>query len=342
MLLEKLCNADGVSGNEGVVRNIIKEEIAPYADEIVVDSMGNLMALKKGEVSGKTIMLSCHMDEVGFIISGITKDGYLKFMSVGGIDARVMISKRVRVGRDKIKGIIGIKAIHLTTRAERSKVPKEEDLYIDIGAKDEEEAKLYVKLGDYAAFDTEFEILGKNAFKAKAVDDRAGCYILTELIKDKPLYDTWFCFCTQEEVGLRGARTAAFKIKPDIALVVEGTTCSDVPGAEEHEYATSMNKGAAISFMDRTTIVNKKFYEALYNFGKENNIPVQYKNMVSGGNDAGVIHLSQEGVLCASVSVPCRYIHSPATVASLSDVNAVLELCKSFMKNINKIIKGVI
>ena len=262
MLLEKLCNLDGVSGNEGAVRDFLKAEITPYADKIKVDSMGNLLAFKKGENSSKTVMISAHTDEVGFIVSGITKEGYLEFQTVGGIDTRVIISKKVRIG--KIKGIIGLKAIHLTTKSERENVPKVKDLYIDIGAKDEEDAKKYVKLGDYVAFDTEFEKLGEKVVKAKAIDDRVGCYILTELIKEPVKFDTWFCFCTQEEVGLRGARVAAAKINPDIALVIEATTCSDVKGSVEHAYVTKMHNGAAISFMDRSTIVNRDLYKWLY------------------------------------------------------------------------------
>lgn len=338
MLLEKLCNADGVSGDERSVRELIKKEIQDFADDIIIDSMGNMLVKKNGKKHNKTVMLSAHMDEVGFIISGINKEGYLEFKSVGGIDTRVIISKKVRIGKDKIKGIIGLKAVHLTTKSERDSVPKENELFIDIGAKDKEDAKKYVKLGDYAAFDSEYEQLGKSSIKAKAIDDRVGCYILTELIKEELEYDTWFCFCVQEEVGLRGARIAADRIKPDIALVVEGTTCCDVPKTKEHEAVTEMNGGAAISFMDRTTIADKKYCDWLYKLAKENNIKVQYKKMVSGGNDAGVIHLSGTGVKTASVSVPCRYIHSPASVASLNDIEAVKQLCIKFLENILEIL----
>ena len=338
MLLEKLCNQDGVSSNEGNIRSIIRAEIEPFADNLKTDSMGNLLAFKEGRKHDKTVMLSSHMDEVGFIISGITKEGYLEFKSVGGIDTRVIISKKVRIGKDKIKGIIGIKAIHLTTKSERETTPKEKDLFIDIGAKDEEDAKKYIKLGDFAAFDTEYEQLGKSSIKAKAIDDRVGCYIMCNLIKKDLEYDTWFCFCTQEEVGLRGARVLSEQINPDIALVIEATTCSDVPGAKAHEISTKLGGGAAISFMDRTTIVNKEFYTFLYELAKNNNIPVQYKTLIAGGNDAGAIHQSLGGVKTASVSVPCRYIHSPASIASLNDIDAVLSLCEKFLENINEII----
>lgn len=335
MLLEKLCNAFGVSGCETEVRDIIKEEIISYADEISVDSMGNLFAKKNGKSHDKTVMVSCHTDEVGFIISGITKEGYLEFKAVGGIDTRVIISKKVLIGKDKIKGIIGIKAVHLTTKSERESVPKVKDLYIDIGAKDEEDAKKYVNLGDYAVFDTKYEELGKTSIKAKAIDDRAGCYILSRLIKEvQPEYDTVFCFCTQEEVGLRGATIAAYKIQPDIALVVEATTCSESPDVNEHEHVTKLNGGAAVTFMDRTTIVDDDFSKWLYNTAKGNNIPVQYKTVVAGGNDAGIIHKTAEGIKTASVSVPCRYLHSPAGIASKKDIEATYNICKLFLEKI--------
>lgn len=336
MLLEKLCNLDGVSGNESAVRNFLKTQITPYADEITVDSMGNLLAFKKGKDSSKTVMLSAHTDEVGFIITKITKDGYLEFDAVGGIDTRVIISKKVRIGN--IKGVIGLKAIHLTKKKERESVPKVSELYIDIGAKDEEDAKKYVSLGDYVSFDTEFERLGEKSVKAKAIDDRVGCYILTDLIKKEVMFDTWFCFCTQEEVGLRGARVAAARINPDIALVIEATTCSDVKGSVSYAYVTEMHKGTAISFMDRTTIVNRNLYKWLYDLAVKNNIPVQYKTMVAGGNDAGIIHISNGGIPTMSVSVPCRYIHSPASIASLDDIDATKKLCECFLDNVHEII----
>lgn len=338
MFLEKLCNSDGVSGNETEVRELIKKEITPYADEVITDSMGNLLVKKYGKSSEKTVMLSCHMDEVGFIISGFTKEGYLEFKTVGGIDTRVILSKKVRIGKDKIKGIIGIKAIHLTKKSERESVPKVNELYIDIGAKDEEDAKKYVKLGDYASFDTKFEMYGESTIKAKAIDDRAGCYVLAELLKKDLKYDTWFCFCVQEEVGLRGAKITAARIKPDIALVIEATTAADVADSKEHEKVTIVGGGAAISFMDRRTIVPKELCTWLYDQGGKNDIKVQYKTMVAGGNDAGIIHITDGGIKTATVSVPCRYLHSPAGVASIDDINSVLKLSKMFIDKIDDII----
>lgn len=338
MYIEKLCNLDGVSGSEKCVRDYILSEIEPYADEVRIDSIGNLIAKRVGNSSEKRVMLSAHMDEVGFIVSGITEKGFLEFKTVGGIDTRVIISKKVRIGEKKVAGVIGMKAIHLQDKSERGKIPKVSSLYIDIGASDKEEAEKYIELGDYAAFDTEFEMLSQDIIKAKAIDDRCGCSILMEQIKQKPQYDTYFCFTAQEEVGLRGAKLAANAIKPNIALVVEATTCSDVYETDEKDYVTALGEGAAVSFADRTTIVNKKYYDRLINMAKSKGIRVQAKAAVAGGNDSGAIHLAVGGICCASVSLPCRYIHSPAGIASLSDYNAVSAVVRMFMDNIDEFI----
>lgn len=337
MLIKELCDLCGVSGNEGAVRNFIKEKIAAYADEITVDTIGNLIVLKKGDGT-KKVMVSCHTDEVGFIISGVNDNGFLEFKTVGGIDTRVIISKKVTVGEDKIPGVIGMKAVHLQKKSERETVPEVSSLYIDIGAKTKDEALSKVKLGDYVAFATCYEELSDDTFKAKAIDDRSGCAILMELIKKPVKYDTYFCFTTQEEVGLRGARLACHRIIPDIALVIEATTANDVYGCEEHEYVTSVGSGAVVTFMDRTTIVDKKLRTWLFETAKAEGIPVQYKRATAGGNDAGRIHLTGEGVKTASLSVPTRYIHSPAGIASKKDVLAVQNLAQLFLDRIDEVI----
>ena len=337
MFLEELTNLSGVSGNEREVRDFIISKISAYADSITVDSIGNVIALKKGNAN-KKIMLSAHMDEVGFIISEITDKGYLKFKTVGGIDTRTILAKRLVVGKNKVLGVIGMKAVHLQKKTEREEIPEIKDLFIDIGAKDKESAEKLVKLGDYAVFETEFEMLGENAVKAKAIDDRAGCAVLVEALKNSVKYDTYFCFTAQEEVGLRGARLAASRINPDIALIVEATSCSDVYGFEPHESVTKLGGGAAVTFMDRTTIVDDDLRKKLYNMAKQANIPVQYKCSTSGGNDAGRVHLTANGIKTASISVPCRYIHSAASVASLADINAVYDLAKLFLKKIDEVL----
>ncbi len=335
--LRELCDTDGVSGGEGAVREFIAGKIVPHADGIFTDTIGNLVAFKKGKSSEKKLMLSAHTDEVGFIISKITEKGFLEFKTVGGIDPRVIISKRVRIGKNKVNGVIAMKAVHLQSTSERSSVPKVRELYIDIGARSADEAKKKVSLGDYVAFVTEYEQIGSR-IKAKAIDDRAGCAILMDLIEQTPAYDTYFCFTTQEEVGLRGARLCAARIKPDAALVIEATTCSDTAGVEQHSAVTLLGGGAAISFADRTTIVPEDYCRALFELAAEHKIKVQYKAAVSGGNDAGAIHLAVGGIKTASVSVPARYIHSPASVADIGDIEAVRALAGAFLANADKII----
>ncbi|MCR4693298.1 MAG: M42 family metallopeptidase [Firmicutes bacterium] len=337
MLLKELTNLSGVSGNEKKVREFIISQISDYCDKIEIDSIGNIIALKKGK-QDKKVMLAAHMDEVGFIISDITDKGFLKFKTVGGIDTRTILAKRLKIGENEVLGVIGMKAVHLQKKSERDNVPEIRDLYIDIGAKDKESAEKLVKLGDYAVFDTEYEKLGENTVKAKAIDDRAGCAVLIELMKKPQKYDTYFCFTTQEEVGLRGARLAAYKIKPDISLVIEATSCSDVYGFEPYESVTKMGAGAAVTFMDRTTIVDDTLRKKIFEMGKATKIPVQYKSSTSGGNDAGRIHISGEGIRTAVISLPCRYIHSCASVASLTDFTAVKNLAELFLERIDEVL----
>lgn len=332
-LLKKLTEANGVSGDEGQVRDIIKEEILPYVDKVYIDGIGNLIAYKKGTSdNAKKLMLCAHMDEVGFIISGFSDDGMLKFKTVGGIDPRVMVSKRVVIGEDRHPGVLGIKAIHLQEAGERNKAVKVKQMYIDVGATSVEEAKKIVKLGDYATFDTTFSPIGENRVKAKALDDRVGCAVLMEILKETYACDIYACFTVQEEVGLRGAGVAAYHVAPDMALVIEGTTCSDVPGVDGHMYSTIMGEGPAISMMDGTSIIKSDMVNRLIELAKDNDISFQIKKGATGGNDAGRIHLSREGVKTAVISVPCRYIHSPVSVLDLDDLNNTVRLVKQFAK----------
>ena len=336
MLLERLCNEIGVSGDEGRIREIIKENILTYADECYTDILGNLIVYKKGRNSEKKIMLSAHMDEVGFIISKIPEKGYLRFKTVGGIDTRVILGKTV-VFANGVKGVIGIKAIHLLSEGELKTVPKINELYIDIGATSEEEAKKIISIGDYATFDTLYQEYGSGRIKAKAIDDRVGCYVLCEALKCDTEYDMYVCFTTQEEVGLRGSTVCAQRINPDVALVVEGTTCSDVFKTKEGCEVNICGGGVSLSFMDGRTITNNEHLKSLIAMAERNHIRHQLKKSISGGNDAGSIHLSSGGVVTASASVPCRYLHSPASIADIKDVDATIEFVKAYIREIGGI-----
>ena len=336
MYLKELTEIAGPSGNEEKVCDFIFDKVKDFCDEIAKDSIGNLICLKRGSgKNNKKVMVCAHMDEVGFIISRITSDGFLKFKSVGGIDPRVLVSKKVKVDEMGLSGVIGAKAIHLQKREERNNVIKETDLYIDIGAEDKEQAEKYVSVGDYVVFDSNYIEFGDGLIKAKALDDRVGCDILITLAKEKFDFDLYLVFTVQEEVGLRGARVAAERIKPDYAIVIEGTTCSDVYDTEEKDYSTILGGGAALSIIDRSTYYNKELTNAIFETAKKNMIPVQFKKTATGGNDAGAIHLSGTGVKTAAISVPARYIHSPSSVIDKSDYEAVKTLIHTFLREGN-------
>lgn len=334
MLLKELTDLNGVSGCEGDVRNFITSQIAPYADEVTVDSIGNLTAFKKGRRgSEKKIALCAHMDEVGFILSSITDDGYLKFKAVGGIDERILLSKRVTVGKNKIPGVIGIKAVHLRTAEERKSVIKLKDMYIDIGAKDKEEAEKYVNLGDYVAFDSDYTELGGGKIKAKAIDDRAGCAVLIECMKKDYDCDMYFCFTVQEETGLKGAQVASHRLGLDAAFIVEATTAADVPFSEEYQYSARLGAGPVVSVMDRGSIADKRLTKYLFDLAEENDIKYQLKQSTFGGNDARAFQTGGGSCAVASVSLPCRYIHSPVCVADSGDFDEMLRLMRRTAEN---------
>jgi endoglucanase len=270
------------------------------------------------------------MDEVGFIISGVTKEGNLRFKTVGGIDPRVLVGKRVTAGHNRISGVIGSKPPHLGGGKDAA-APKVKELYIDIGAKDDSDALKHISIGDYACFDSEFTPFGDRLIKGKALDDRIGCAVLLDLARGTYPHDVYFVFTVQEEVGCRGAATAAHRVAPDAAIVVEATTCADVPGTDEAGFSTKLRNGAAISVADRASYSDIGLRDALHRAAAENNISAQYKQTTLGGNDAGAVQLSGIGVRTAVISVPCRYIHSPSCVASLDDIDACRAILEKFL-----------
>lgn len=336
MLLKKLTQACGMPGNEGEIRDILIEEIRDYVDEIKTDRLGNLIAIKKGKEGFAKVMLAAHMDEVGLMVKSIDERGFIKFVVAGGMDERILVSKQVLVGKNKIPGVIGAKAIHLQEPEERNTPLKSKQLYIDIGVNSKEEAEKLVKRGDYIAFDSEYVEFGNNLVKAKALDDRAGCAVIIELLKED--YDVTLCvaFTVQEEIGLRGATVAAYNIYPDLSIVIEGTLCSDISKVPEASYITKLGDGPALSLMDSMTIFSKELNKRIYDTAAKNNIDIQYRLPSPGGNDAGAIHTTKEGIPCAALSVPCRYIHSPSSVMSKDDFEGCKKTIKLFLKGIKK------
>ena len=332
--LKALCALDGVSGDEDRVRDFIRRQAEPWAETVRTDALGNLIVHKRGrKPAGNKLLLCAHMDEVGLIVTRATEDGFLRFDFVGGVDRRVALGKPVVLGPNKIPGVIGMKAIHMLSAEERKKVPKTEALYLDIGAADKEEALSKVPLGTYGAFVGEPEELGDGLLKAKAIDDRVGCAILLELLKEDLPLDVTFAFTAQEEVGTRGAFGAAFSVTPEVALVLETTTAADLPGVEGARRVCAPGRGPVISYMDGGTIYDRSLFETLRRLAEERQIPWQVKEYIAGGNDARTIQRSKAGVRVAALSAAVRYLHAPASVGSLSDFEDMLKLTRAFLEH---------
>lgn len=331
--LEELCLLCAASGNEKAVREYICENIKHYADSIKIDPLGSVIAEKKGrKPSPKKLMISAHMDEVGLIITYINDDGTMQIAPVGGIDASVVIGRPVVVGDNNINGVIGAKPVHLLNSNKRKELPKFSELYLDIGAENKKQAEELVSLGTYVHFLPSFNRMGDSKVCSKALDDRIGCAIMLELIKEELPYDVTFAFLVQEEVGLRGAKAAAFSINPDIAIVLEATTAADISGANDDVKVCSLGNGPVVSFMDRSTIYDRELYNLAFAECKRMDIPCQTKTRIAGGNDSGAIHMSRGGVRTIAVSAPCRYLHSPSSVADLNDIQNCLKLTKAMIE----------
>ena len=253
---------------------------------------------------------------------------------MGGRDRRVVIGKKVRIGDKKVPGVVGLKAYHLVTAEEEKTVPKLDDMYIDIGAKDREAAEALVALGDLAAFESDAVEFGDGMLKAKAIDDRVGCAVMLRLIQQDLPMDCLFVFSAQEEVGTRGAFGAAFSVTPEIALVLEGTTAADLPGTAAHKRVAAPGKGPVLSFMDGGTAYDRELFELLRRLAQENGIPWQTKDYISGGNDASAIQRTKAGVRVAAVSAPVRYLHTPSSVASVRDFGHMYTLTRKFIEAI--------
>jgi endoglucanase len=272
------------------------------------------------------------MDEVGLMITRIEKNGLLGFRVVGGILDRLLPAKGVVIGQKRLPGVIAAPPVHLTKPEQRRQVLQIDQLAIDIGASSEDEARELVKIGDYAAFDTRFQVLsedGLRAVKGKAFDDRMGCAVASALVDGDYAVDLYVSFSTQEETGLRGAMVAAYRIGPDLAFALEGTVCDDIPRKEDVSPTTELGKGPAITLMDRSFVADRRLVHLLIEVAEANGLPYQFKQPGVGGTDAGAIHLSKAGLPAVAVSVPCRYIHTPVSMASLNDLDHTVALMRA-------------
>ena len=334
-LLKDLCSLGGIGGWEDEGRAYIKACSAPYSSDMRVDSLGTLIVYKKGKKTApNTLMLCAHMDEVGLIVRNITEDGYLKFECVGSIDHGILIGKKVRVGRKKLPGVIGVKAYHLGSEQEEKTPPKPESLYIDIGAKDKADAGQLVELGDPCVFDTPCELFGEGMFKAKAIDDRLNCALFLKLIQQELPMDVTFVFSVQEEVGVRGAYGPAFAEHPRYALVADCTTAADFPNVQPKNQVCKIGDGPVIPFMDGGAVVDRGLFERMRRVAIDNHIPWQTKHCASGATDSKAIQSVKSGVRVVVVSAPIRYLHAPSSVCCIDDFESMLKLVHCFIDDV--------
>ncbi|MDL2287224.1 M42 family peptidase [Eubacteriales bacterium OttesenSCG-928-G02] len=330
-LLQKLCNAFGPSGHEDKVREIIIEEIKSYATSYRIDSVGNLIAFKKGKKSpDKKILFSAHMDEVGFMATHITENGFIRFGAIGGIDKRVLSAERL-IFENGTKGVISSKAIHLKPLSERGLCLPINKMQIDIGSLSYNDTINYVNIGDVAVFNPNYSQFGDGYICSKAVDDRFGCMALCELIKKDLEFDAYFAFCVCEEVGCRGAKGVAFSEKADYVIVVEATTAGDIHGVSKPAAACVIGEGPVLSFMDGSTLYEQKLIREIKSLAEDHEINCQYKTTVAGGNDASVYQRSALAAKVIAVSLPTRYLHTASTVAAKSDITNTIMLLEKII-----------
>lgn len=333
--IKKLSLLCGTSGRETKIR----EHIISKIDEKCnwhTDALGNIIAFKKGKnTPSHKVMLDAHMDEVGVIVTHITGDGMLKFSPVGSIDTKVLLARQIVFDNGTL-GIVGIKPIHLSKGDEKTKIPDADSLYIDIGASSKEEAEKFIKIGDTGVFLSDFVEFGDNKIKGKALDDRVGCAVLLDMIDSELEYDAYFSFSVQEEIGLRGATTSAYGIDPDYAIVLETTTAADIIDVPEHKKVCKLGEGAAVSFMDRSTLYSKELFDTAFRIAGENGIRIQPKTVIAGGNNAGAIHKARAGIKTITINTPCRYLHSPSCVCDKNDIESVRKLAEALLTEFAK------
>ncbi len=333
-LLARLTEACAVSGDEEEVRKIVLEEVKPYADELAIDSLGNVLLTRKGKGKKRLrVMIAAHMDEVGFMLTHDEGKGIFRFGIVGGIDQRQLVGKPVLVGKKQIPGVIGAKPIHLTTAGEREKAIPIQALRIDVGPENGKK----IQVGDRATFATRFTRIG-DSIRAKALDDRLGVATLIELVKHAPAnIDLLAAFTVQEEIGLRGARVAAFSLAPDIAIALDSTPAMDIPSWDDEEnthYNTRLGAGPAIYLADRATLSDPRLIRFLVKTAEEENIPCQFRQPGGGGTDAGAMHKQRGGIPAISISVPGRYPHTAAGIIRIRDWENTLALVSAALRRI--------
>lgn len=340
-LMKELSQTPGISGFEEKIADIIERELKDSVDSIEKDSMGNLIATKKGEnKKAPKVMLASHMDEIGLMVKYIDDKGYIKFSKIGGINDQMLMNQTVTIHAEsgEYVGVIGSKPPHVTKPEEKNKVVSAEDMFIDIGAKDKEDAEKMIRVGDPITFNAWYEEFPNDLIMGKALDNRVGCYVMMEVLKRVDTRATVYGVGTvQEEVGLKGAKTSAFRLNPDIAIALDVTLSGDHPGIKPEEAPAVIGKGPAIIIIDasgRGIITQKSVKEMLINAGDENEIDYQLEVSDGGTTDGTAIHLTREGIPTGVLSVPTRYIHTPVSVCSKKDIESTIELIVAAINNL--------
>lgn len=336
-LLKEICEVAGAPGFEGRVRELVLREIRPLCDEISIDKMGNVTALKRGR-DRKKVMIAAHMDEIGFIVTHIDDNGFLRFHTLGGFDPKTLVAQRVIVhGREDLIGVMGSKPIHIMSPEERTKMPQVSDFFIDLGLPKDEVLK-QVRVGDPVTRQRELIEMG-NCVNCKSIDNRVSVFILIETLrtlKDHP-YDVYGVFTVQEEVGIRGANVAAHHIEPDFGFGLDTTIAYDVPGSQPHEQVTKLGKGAGIKIMDSSTICDARMVEFMKNTADKNKIAWQPEILQAGGTDtAGIQRMGKTGAIAGAVSIPTRHIHQVIEMADKHDIQACIDLLTACISQLDQ------
>lgn len=335
-MLKILTELNGVSGNETNVCDFILSQISAVSDDVIKDSMGNLIIFKRGKKpSGLKIAVFAHMDECGLIVTDITDDGYIKFSTVGAVNEKILLAKHVVIGKDNVPGIIGIKAVHLQTADERKKNVPVSDMYIDIGAKSKDKALKSVCKGDYIAFKSDYIKLGNTKFKAKAVSSRIGCDIIMKLLQGSYDENIYFCFTVQEEVGMRGIKILSKKIKPDISFVFDAVESDDFPNAVSNKETIFLGKGPVISYYSKAVSYDRDLIGFIKKIADDSAIQIQYNIIDKTENGSSELQYGSSGCRVCRISLPCRHVHTPYSVAEIGDCVCIRRLASAAVSNIS-------
>lgn len=337
-LLKSICEVAGAPGFEQRIRNLIIKEVSPLVDQVSTDNMGNVTAYIKGKDSSKKVMITAHMDEIGFIVTHIDDNGFVRFHTLGGFDPKTLTAQRVIIhGKKDLIGVMGSKPIHVMSPEERNKVPKTTDFFIDLGMS-KKEVEEYIEVGDPITRERELIEMG-DCVNCKSIDNRVSVFILIEALRKikQPPYDIYGVFTVQEEVGIRGAQVATQAIQPDFGINLDTTIAFDVPGAPAHEKVTELGKGTAIKIMDSRTICDYRMVRFMKETANKNKIKWQHEILTAGGTDTSALQqMTAGGSIAGAISIPTRHIHQVIEMAHKKDIDNSIKLLVKCVESIHQ------